>query len=290
MIKLNPLISVIIPTYKRNDFIQRAINSVLNQSYRNIEIIVVDDNDPGSIYREKTEKLIFELQDNYENIIYIQQGLNRGAPLARNTGVVNAKGDYIAFLDDDDYWLSNKVEEQLKYINDYDVILTRAKTINTAYCFREFNEDEIVSHDLIKRNCGGSTSGLLLKKEVITNNLFDHNLLKFQDWDLYIRLCQNHKIRYIREVLIVIDFNLNRGRISTNLLCKGINDYKPYHLFFDKHRDFFGEKMYKYHLANLYMDGFGLRKDKISYFIEVIRLHGLYYPSMVLFDKLVSRL
>ena len=290
MIKLNPLISVIIPTYKRNDFIQRAINSVLNQSYKNLEIIVVDDNDPDSFYRKETEKEIFELQKNHKNIKLIQHHQNMGAPSARNTGIANAKGDYISFLDDDDYWLSNKIEEQLRYINDYDVIVTRAKRINTSYSYREFEKDEVNAIDLKIRNCGGSTSSLLIKNEVISNNLFDHNLLKSQDWDIFIRLSQKYKIRYIRKALIVMDFHLNRERISTTFLCKSINDYKPYHVFYDKHKDFFGEKMYKYHLANLYMDGFGLRKDKMSYFIKVIKLHGLYYPSRVLLDKLVRRL
>jgi glycosyltransferase involved in cell wall biosynthesis len=292
MIKLNPLISVIIPTYKRNDFLKRAIESVLNQSYINLEVIVVDDNDPDTFHRKQTEKKINELRKKYNNnIIHIKHDKNKGASAARNTGIFYAKGEYIAFLDDDDYWVPDKIEVQLKYINDYDIILSLGNYINSNFKFKNFDKKEITSNDLKKRNCGGgSTSSLLIKKDIVKNYLFDTSLYKSQDWDLYIRLSQKYKIKNIKKPLTVIDFNINRERISTNKLNQPIDYFKRYHLFFDKHKHFFGRKMYNYHLARLYLDGFGLRKDKMSYFIDVIRLHGLYYPIKILFDKIIRRL
>lgn len=287
----NSLITTIIPTYKRNDFIERAILSVENQSYDDIEIIVVDDNEPDSIYRAETEQKIKHLQKRYNNIRYIKHDKNKGAPAARNTGILSAHGDYIAFLDDDDYWKVNKIEEQIKYIYKYDVILSSAEYIDADYNFKNFNKNEITKKDLKYRNCGGgSTSSLLIKKSVISQFLFDTDLKKSQDYDLYIRLSYRYKIKYIADPLVVIDFDMSRERISTNKLYHDFKDYKQYHIFYDKHRSFFGDKLYKYHLACLYLNSIGQRNDKLKHFFYVLRLFGIIVPTKVLIIKSIKRL
>ena len=108
-------VSVIIPTYKRADYLKRAIDSVLNQTYSDIEIIVVDDNDPDTVYRKKTEQ-IMEKYLHYSNIQYIKHQHNCNGAVARNTGLTYASGEYICFLDDDDWYLADKVERQLNYL------------------------------------------------------------------------------------------------------------------------------------------------------------------------------
>ena len=110
-----PLISVIIPTYKRAHFLGRAIDSVLNQTYPNTEIIVVDDNDPDSIYRKKTEQIMLSYQ-NYNNVHYICHPYNRNGAAARNTGLAGSSGKYICFLDDDDWYLPDKLLRQYEYL------------------------------------------------------------------------------------------------------------------------------------------------------------------------------
>ncbi len=111
-------VSVIIPTYKRADFLPRAINSVLNQTYKNVEIIIVDDNGNQSEYQSKTQAMIEELYGEAENIIYIKNDENIGGANSRNKGVGVSSGDYLCFLDDDDIYLPNKIETQLKYMVD----------------------------------------------------------------------------------------------------------------------------------------------------------------------------
>ncbi len=103
----NTVISVIIPTYNRETKLLMSVESVLSQSYRDIEIIIVDD---GST--DHTEDAVRLLKDS--RIRYIRHPRNLGASKARNTGVINANGEYVAFHDSDDVWHADKLEEELK--------------------------------------------------------------------------------------------------------------------------------------------------------------------------------
>ncbi len=105
-----PLISVIIPTYNRDYTITRALHSVLKQTYKNMEILVVDD---GST--DDTNEIVAKYSD--KRIKYIRHEVNKGEVGARNTGIRNAIGKYIAWLDSDDEWLESKLEEQLNHMN-----------------------------------------------------------------------------------------------------------------------------------------------------------------------------
>jgi len=108
--KEKPTVSVVIPTYCRAHLIGEAIQSVLNQTYRDLEIIVVDD-----ASSDNTEEVVKSLKD--ERIRYIRHEENKGAPAARNTGIEAAKGEYIAFQDSDDEWLPHKLEKQISIID-----------------------------------------------------------------------------------------------------------------------------------------------------------------------------
>lgn len=122
--KDEPLVSIIITTYKRADNIDRAIKSALQQTYSNIEIIVVDDNGMDSPYQKITEKRV-EGYVSKKQIKYIPRQHNGGGGEARNTGIEFAKGKYITFLDDDDEYLKEKVSLQVKCLEDgYDICLS----------------------------------------------------------------------------------------------------------------------------------------------------------------------
>lgn len=112
--KSNIKVSVIIPTYGRNDFLKRAIDSVVAQTYKNIEIIVINDNQPSSdVYRDVIR--ICEHYINKANIRLLKTNGREGGGCARNIGCQNATGEYLAFLDDDDIYLPNKIEKQLEF-------------------------------------------------------------------------------------------------------------------------------------------------------------------------------
>ena len=110
------LITTIITTYKRSDTLPRAIKSVLNQTYKNIEIIVVDDNDSDSIYRKETTKIMQGFANN-PVVKYICHSKNLNGANARNTGLKIAKGDFITFLDDDDEYVSNHFEKLIPILD-----------------------------------------------------------------------------------------------------------------------------------------------------------------------------
>lgn len=124
----NPKISVIIPTYNREKLIERSIKSVLNQTYKNIEVIVVDD-----CSNDNTKSIVNSIKD--DRLIYIKLSKNKGACYARNKGIEAASGKYIAFNDSDDVFYKNKLEKQLKNLlnNNSDLDFCKMKV------FRDMN-------------------------------------------------------------------------------------------------------------------------------------------------------
>ena len=111
------MVSVIIPTYKRAEFIKRAVLSVFKQTYKDIEVIVVDDNGVGTDAQINTYKEIEPLKDTY-NVRYIPHEKNKGACGARNTGIFAASGEYVGFLDDDDEWLPDFLKKMIAKMDD----------------------------------------------------------------------------------------------------------------------------------------------------------------------------
>lgn len=112
---MNELVSVIIPTYKRSEMLPRAVKSVLEQSYKNIEVVVVDDNDPDTTWRKDTKERMLQFK-NDSRVKYICHEKNKNGSVARNTGIKNSSGEIIAFLDDDDIYLPKKIEKQVAFL------------------------------------------------------------------------------------------------------------------------------------------------------------------------------
>ena len=113
--KQAPLVSIIIPTYKRASFLQKALNSVLMQTYKNIEVIVVDDNNPDSIDRKQTMEVISTYSVD-KRVHYICHPFNMNGAAARNTGIAHSHGDYLCFLDDDDIYYPQKIKAELDFL------------------------------------------------------------------------------------------------------------------------------------------------------------------------------
>ena len=126
-----PTVSVIIPTYNRAHLVGRAIQSVLEQTYKDFELIVIDD---GS--NDNTEYIIKEFQKKDKRIKYIAYKKNKGGSAARNAGIKSSKGEYIAFLDSDDEWLSEKLEKQIRLFS------SMPAKVGVIYCGRyDFDDD-----------------------------------------------------------------------------------------------------------------------------------------------------
>ena len=198
-----PLVSVIIPTYNRAALVPRAIESVLQQTFRNHEVIVVDD--------ASTDETARLLSGRYgSTIVYIRKEINQGLAAARNTGIRAATGSLIAFLDDDDAWLPEKLELQVP-------IIQRDPAIGLVYCgYTQVAEDGTIIRqtrpekrgfilpDLLEDNyIAGSASAVLIKKEVLDNaGYFDETLTACEDWDLWIRIARQCPIAFADHLLV----------------------------------------------------------------------------------------
>jgi len=217
-------VSVIIPTYNRPHFLKEAIKSVLYQTFKDFELIIVDDNSSIKI----KEKAIDIFSD--DRIIYIKNNTNLGGSGARNKGIEIAKGKYIAFLDDDDIWAKSKLEKQLE-------VFSQNESIDIVYCnrfiinenkqiisLREHHKNNDLSQEqfyleLLKKNniVGGSSSFLASKKTLIQVNGFDESIRSAQDLDLFLRLAKNGNKFYCVNFPLYLFRHHHQERITTNL-------------------------------------------------------------------------
>lgn len=185
-INFDEKISVIIPTYNREKTIIPSINSVLKQTYHNLEVLIIDD---GS--NDNTESLISNIKDS--RIKYLKIKKNKGACFARNLGIKMSTGKYITFQDSDDYYHINKIEKQylnlikkksdfdfcrfcIHFNNSYEIILPKVK-----------QQKKIKRKKILEELCNGNfitTQSILVKRIFIKQILFDINFPRFQDYDL----------------------------------------------------------------------------------------------------------
>lgn len=189
---MQDLVSVIIPVYNREKTINKAIHSVLEQDYKNIEIIIVDD---CSI--DNTVSVVQNAFSEDERVILIKLNKNSGACIARNRGIEVSKGDYIAFLDSDDTFYANKISLQIEALrnskkdlcaSDYDRISadgTKCRIMVSQYDGVELYKDLLF--------CNYITTGTLIgKRKCFSDINFDASLPRYQDWDLVLRLSQKY--------------------------------------------------------------------------------------------------
>jgi glycosyltransferase involved in cell wall biosynthesis len=223
MVKIadKPLISVIIPTYNRADLIERAIASVIQQSYENLEIIVVDD-----ASQDNTAEVVSRFCDR--RVRYVCHQTNQGGSEARNTGINRSEGQYIAFLDSDDIWLPHKIEYQLAAIvsqhnpeNENIVSYTRFQKSSQVFYQRSIlpqrgkTETETIADYFWLGGGEMLTSTLLVSRSLAATTLFESRLPKHQDLDFVIRLEQNRaEFVFVNQVLAVWHNESRRDRIS----------------------------------------------------------------------------
>ncbi|MEZ5428964.1 MAG: glycosyltransferase [Pyrinomonadaceae bacterium] len=200
---MKPLVSVIIPNYNYAEYLREAIDSVLNQTYPNIEIVVVDD---GS--KDHSAEVLKSYKDRITAVF--QE--NAGVSAARNNGAERGRGRYIAFLDADDYWLPEKVARQVEVFEgdqslglvhvgvdeigpDQEVLKTRLE-----------GQSGRVSHEFLlfeRAVVLGGGSGAMVRREVFEEvGGFDLRLLTSADWDLYYRISRRYPIGFVPEVLL----------------------------------------------------------------------------------------
>ncbi len=219
------MVSVIITTYKREpDMVLRALDSVLAQTFRDLEIIIVDDS-PSDFSAREDVRAVIEMRQ-HENpeisIRYIAHKENKGACVARNTGLEAATGEFIAYLDDDDEWLPEKIEKQMQVMQKSDAGLVycgnMVKNDQSGLCITDKKEyfRGKVFDKLLYNNFIASTSYPLIRKECLKEvGGFDPLMQAAQDYDVWLRLAERYEIDYVDEPLVM--YHEHKGeRITTN--------------------------------------------------------------------------
>lgn len=255
-----PLVSAIIPTYKRSKLVTRAIRSVLNQTVQDIEIIVVDDASP-----DDTETAVLSVGSS--RVRYIRHDNNRGLPASRNTGIHAARGKFIAFLDDDDEWLPEKTTKQLRFLEEYrlDAAVSMC-LIDGSVPLGHHSPVLLMPDDLRKGNKWGSCS-LIAKANVIRAIMFDETLSIGEDWDFYIRLAQAYRLGCLNEPLFI--YHQVGQHAAPQRMISSAKELSPQGLervaMLHKHRTFFGERQFKHLMARALLSYIGRRRNPLPY-------------------------
>ncbi len=241
---MQELISVIIPTYKRKKvMVKRAVESVLAQTYSNLEIIVVDDSPSNYSGRSEIEAMVAEISIKDNRICYVRHEKNLGACAARNTGINHATGRYIAFLDDDDEWLREKLEMQVSLLKDDVALVYCGRYIvnelkKATYVSKHVYYSGKVFEKLLQSNFIGSTSFVLIKKECLDAvGYFNDSMESAQDYELWLRIAQKYSVDYVNKPLVKYYVHPEE-RITTNYSNKIRGAEKIlniYHEFYTSH-------------------------------------------------------
>ncbi|MEI6865492.1 glycosyltransferase family 2 protein [Flavicella sp.] len=196
------VVDVIIPSYKRPIYLSRAIDSVLSQTYSKVRAIVVDDNNFGDAFREETQKMMQKYIGN-PKVIYLKHEVNKNGAAARNTGIRYSKADYIAFLDDDDFYKPDKIRNQVEKISNLDDTWGGVCCFHTRryknYTFAIYSVKEKESgnyaFDFLSGITSTPSSTLLVRRSLFnTIGLFDESFVRHQDLEFLMRFYRSYKM------------------------------------------------------------------------------------------------
>lgn len=214
-------VSVIIPSYNSATFLSHTIDSVLQQTYKHIEIIIVDD---GS--KDNTKEILKPYLKLYTDKIKYFYQKNAGSSVARNNGIKLSNGDYVAFLDADDQWFHDKLERQLGFVKNnskYQLVFSNARIINQdGYFLGNYIKDCSIFRDanqislmLLMKNFIPFSS-VMAKRDILNKvGLFDESLKGCEDYDLLLKITRLYPIGFISDNLI--NYRISPGNKSSNI-------------------------------------------------------------------------
>jgi len=234
-----PTVSAIVPSYNRGYILDRAVKSIIEQTFENWELIVVDD---GS--SDNTQQVVEAFDD--PRIRYLRHDVNRGVCAARNTAIESVKGNYIAFLDSDDTWLPDKLAKQLQVFQD------SSETVGVVYTWLGLTDingtikrlrDPLyrgnLRENLLFSNLIGSPSTVMVRSDYLNRGIrFDPQLKYGEDWDFYLQLAQHCEFEIVPEVLVhycdeETSTSVEAKKATTN--DRAVLD--GYNILFDKYHD-----------------------------------------------------
>ena len=221
-------VSVIMPFYKKKEYVESAIKSVLGQTFKDLELIIIYDDKSKDDFN-----IIQEIIKDRDNIKIIDNKKSLGAGLSRNIGINNSVGNYIAFLDSDDIWHENKIEKQLNFMkkNEYLITHTSYNIIDETGNKTEVRHarDFLKTSDLLK-SCDIGLSTVMIKKTVFDNECMFPELKTKEDFVLWLKILEkNISIFSINELLV--SWRKTTNSLSSSTIQKIIDGYKVYNKY-----------------------------------------------------------
>lgn len=215
-------VSVIIPTYKRPVYLPRAINSVINTGWDNLEIIIADDNSEDDEYRKETEELMKNYLGEYPFIKYIKHKRNINGSAARNSGFRESTGEYIMFLDDDDEFYPDKIKEQVKFLEEHDATwgacYTKYYDVNDKGVVAksaECKQGNLLIEELARNLFVHAGSNLMVRRNVVEElNGFDETFLRNQDVEFLVRILKKYKLGFVDVLGLAVHVHHRKYKIS----------------------------------------------------------------------------
>lgn len=287
------MISIIIPTYKNRGGLLKSIDSVLKQECDTaIEVIVVDDNNPETPERKTTEALMHQYEA-ISQVVYIRHSHNKNGAAARNTGIRSSKGEYIAFLDDDDIFLPGKLQKQKDYLNQH---LDYAAT----YCLARRGGRPVVctpykgkiAKELLMMKTAMFTPTLMFRREALEAiNGFDESFRRHQDYEMLLRFFRKgFKMGCVEEILTEIGLNEGENALRADNMYQMKQNFLK---IFSEDIDFYnqqtpGFKRYVYgrHYTALFFSY--LKEHRIGKTIQMLTKAFLYSPKALFEDTFYS--
>ncbi len=222
-----PLVSVIMPTYRRDDTLRRAIKSVVGQTYKNIELIVVNDNGVGGDYSPRVGEVVRSFAAHDDRVRLLEPSEHKNGAFARNRGVEASSGELIAFLDDDDWWEPIKIERQVAAFaslsDDWGVVSCRVKRYRGDELISVLpkHPDGYVYKDIMLLASDFPTGTLMVTRPLFEEiGGFDEGLMRHQDLQLLMRLTYRKKLLQLDEPLHCCDVSDGQNRLGPEALSE----------------------------------------------------------------------
>lgn len=277
----SPSVSVVVVSYNRLAMLRRAIDSALGQTFAPSEIIVIDNCSPDFD--------IFEALSDYgARIKVIRNTGNNGCGDARNVGVKLAMGEFVAFLDDDDYWKPNKLERQMAAIgNAVMVTCGQEFTPRAGFNVRQINS---ITPDMLRIHnpiCGPST--FVCRRSLFQQVEFDPRLKYAEDWDFLVRTLSVGEVAYVAEPLLYYTVDETGKSMTSAGRNRSWEEIQYRFAAADKHRQFMGESNYRVRCASITLHHLLSRRDKITFIARAVQKAGLRATGRVLWSKLTAR-
>ena len=282
-----PKVSIIIPTYNGEKFINKTIESVVGQTYKDWELIIVDD-----FSNDNTKEIIKEWEKEDKRIRSIFLDKNSGGPAhPKNIGIENSKGEYVAFLDHDDEWMPEKLEKQIDFLknklNDKYELVTCNFLIDIngekyKYITPTYNLDSQLSH-ILNGNFVHSCSSIIVRKKIIDSlGGFDESMKMSDDWDLYLRMLQlGYFIGIVPEVLFIWHSQTNSA--GKRIVFEGRSELeyflKKHKNVYTLHNDVFWKKLLSLSLLCFFIGNF---EDGRKYLRESFRIKHNFLSVMLM--------